>query len=420
MATIYRARHLLYGDAPPLDGGALLEQNGLIAALGSLDELKKSEPTAKIVDFDQAVLLPAFVNAHTHLELSLYPAWAKEAGASSAPGSFVDWMLRLIKVKRSLLSSEAMADAIRHGLQRCLEAGTAAVGDILSWHAGLNIYADSPLRGQIFLESLGQDPARTQQLYRQLVTTLQRPQSGNFRFAVSPHSPYTIHAEYMSQLFELCRQQQLKSSVHIAESRAEVDFLARAEGELVERLYPAVNWQKYSPKARKLSPVTYLEQLGGLFADQLLVHGVQLTAEEMQTIAKAGAHLVLCPRSNDWLQVGTAPVAELKRAGVKLALGTDSLASNQSLSLWDELSFAANAYDDVLDAAELFALATTGGASALGLQGQLGELTPGLRCSFQIVRRKEPLTDKKLLETLITEGAGQKVAALVLDGVSVL
>ncbi len=419
MSTIYCARHLLYTQAPPLDGGALLEQKGRIVALGSLNEMKKSAPGARVVDFGEAVLLPTFINAHTHLELSHYPAWASAVGVSSAPTGFVDWILRLIKVKRSV-NPEMMNEAIRYGLRLCLESGTAAIGDILSWFGGCATYADTPLCGRIFLESLGQDLALTQKLYQQLDAVLQQQEISNFELGISPHSPYTIRPKYMRQLFERCRRDHLACSIHIAESVAETDFLNSGEGELVEKLYAAVNWHQYRPEARMMRPIEFLDERGGLFADQLLVHGVQLSRSEIKAIAAAGAQLVLCPRSNAHLQVGTAPVADLKQAGVGLALGTDSLASNQSLSLWDELSFAAKVYADALSADELFALATTGGARALGLQNQLGELKPGLRCSFQVVRRKEPLRTRTLVETLIAEGQGQKIDTLILDGVSVL
>lgn len=419
MPTIYCARHLLYAQAPALDGGALLEQEGRIVALGSLSEMKKSAPGARVVDFGEAVLLPAFINAHTHLELSHYPAWASVAGVSSAPTNFVDWILRLIKVKRSV-NPEMMNGAIRDGLRLCLESGTAAIGDILSWFGGCATYAGTPLRGRIFLESLGQDLALTQKLYQKLDAVLQQQKIGNFELGVSPHSPYTIRPKYMSQLFERCRRDHLACSTHIAESTAEIDFLDAADGELIEKLYAAVNWHQYRPEARNLRPIEYLDERGGLFPDQLLVHGVQLDNYEISAIAAVGAQLVLCPRSNTHLQVGTAPVARLKQAGVGLALGTDGLASNQSLSLWDELAFAAGVYSDALSADELLALATSGGARALGLQGQLGELKPGMRCSFQVIRREGPLRTQTLVETLVNDGQGQKVETLVLDGLSVL
>lgn len=419
MATIYSAKYLLYSNVPPIEGGALLEEDGRIVEVGTLKELAKNAPTVQIVNFGDAVLLPAFINAHTHLELSLYPEWASSAGVGAAPSSFVDWMLRLIMVKRSIKPT-LMSGAIETGIRMCLESGTAAVGDILSWFEGRRAYHDTPLRGRIFLEALGQDVALTQRLYKKLDNVLKEQGAGAFEFGISPHSPYTIRPKYMNQLFERCRDDQLACSIHIAESSAELDFLDKGDGELVERFYSFVNWHQYRPKARHMRPVEYLTDRGGLFENQLLVHGVQLNENEINAIADAGSQLVLCPRSNARLQVGTAPVKKLKQAGVPLSLGTDSLASNHSLSIWDELAFAADVYADTFSAAELFALATTGGARALGLQSQLGELKAGLRCSFQVIDCEKRFESQDLIETLVREGQGQKVESLILDGVSVL
>ena len=415
MAKIYTAQYLLCSNSSLIETGALLEDQGRILEVGSLAQLKKSAPGVAVVDYGAAALLPAFVNAHTHLELSHYPQWASASGVGSEPCSFVDWILRLIVVKRSH-PAEAMAEAIKTGIRMCLESGTAAVGDILSWYDGRSAFAETPLSGRIFLESLGQDAALTQQQFNKLSRVLKEQRVGRFEFGLSPHSPYTIRPQYMTQLFEHALKNQLRTAIHIAESSAEVDFLDGADGELAEHFYNAINWHQHRPIARHLRPIEYLAERGGLYKDQLLVHGVQLNESEIASIAEAGAQLVLCPRSNARLQVGTAPVAKLKKAGVKLALGTDSLASNSSLSLWDELAFAAETYADIFSAQELFALATTGGAEALGLQNELGELKPGLRASFQVVVLDGQIKPQRLLESLINEGEGIQPETLVLDG----
>jgi aminodeoxyfutalosine deaminase len=134
-------------------------------------------------------------------------------------------------------------------------------------------------------------------------------------------------------------------------------------------------------------------------------------------IAASGAAVVLCPRSNARLGVGHAPAGLYHRAGVPLALGTDSLASNDSLSLWDELGAAARAYAGQLSPAELLAIATLGGARALGLQGEMGALTPGWGCHFQVVEgRGAPPDITQLAEYLCREGHRAALRSLVLSG----
>lgn len=419
MAKIYTARYLLQADGRLLENAALLEDQGRILRIDQPAGLQREAPSANWVDYPDALILPTFINAHTHLELSFYPQWASAAGVGNASCNFVDWILRLVKVKRSLKPAQ-LDEAVSHGLQLSLQGGTAALGDILSRFEASSCYAASPLCGRVFLETLGQDRDLTQQLYKKLDKQLKTGKSGRFEQGVSPHSPYTIRPHYMRQLYERCRADGLACCTHIAESAAEVDFLDTGRGELVERFYTAINWHQHRPAARNIRPVDFLQQQEGLFANHLLVHGVQLTLPEIKLIANRGATLVLCPRSNAHLQVGTAPVAALKKAGVKLALGTDSLASNQSLSLWDEMAFAAQVYEDALSPLELLALATTEGAAALGLKGQLGDLQPGFRCSFQVVRPTSFAPAHLFLEQLIRAGQGLRPEAVVLDGQEVL
>lgn len=418
MIRLYSAKYLLPDSSGALASTALVEEGGRIQAVGPLAQLQQQYPAAQQVDYGEAVILPAFINAHTHLELSLYPQWAADAGVKSDACSFVDWILRLIQVKRGIKPA-ALTEAVTEGLALSLQAGTAAVGDVLSRYEAREAYSGSPLRGRVFLESLGQDPGVTRSAYKKLKTALAEPHDALLGLGVSPHSPYTIRPQYMEQLFALCRNSHLPCTTHIAESAAECDFLNMGNGELVERLYTEVNWHQFAPPARRLRPLEYLDRQGGLFADQLLVHGVQFDDDEIALLAKSAATLVLCPRSNAQLQVGTAPVAALKQAGVRLALGTDSLASNASLSIWDELAFASEAYAGALSPAELFDIATRGGAEALGLTGQLGSLAPGLRCSFQVVAAPQVARDQ-LLETLVRSGRSEPVDTLVLDGVDVL
>jgi cytosine/adenosine deaminase-related metal-dependent hydrolase len=122
-----------------------------------------------------------------------------------------------------------------------------------------------------------------------------------------------------------------------------------------------------------------------LFPENLLVHGVHLDDKDITVLAHNRMSLALCPRSNERLKVGKAPAGRLLKAGVNLALGTDSLASNDSLSIWDEMHFAAHWFAGELDAPTVFAMATQQGADALGVGDDYGSLSAGKRSSFQVV-----------------------------------
>lgn len=403
MATIYSAKYVVPIDAPPIDGGALLALDGKIAAVGSLAELKRSYPEAEVIDYDQSIILPLLVNAHTHLELTDFPAWATAAGETTDPADFVDWILRLIRVKRNL-GKKNYLESVSHGIDQVLASGTGVVGDVISQYACRKAYRDTDLHGILYLESLGHDLEIIRQVKRELAGILAEEQVGHVLLGLSPHSPYTISADYLSETYDKCRRQNLPCMTHLAESKEEVTFLEQSRGELATSFYAKVGWSYLLPKAAGLRPATYLQQKGGMFPRNLLVHGVQLDSSEIDLLVKNQMHLALCPRSNARLKVGKAPVAKLLAAGVQLCLGTDSLASNDSLSLWDEIAFARQWFYGEIDPMTLLQIATLGGAQALGCADHFGSLSVGKNASFQVLNLSTTLPEGELFDYLSATG----------------
>jgi cytosine/adenosine deaminase-related metal-dependent hydrolase len=138
------------------------------------------------------------------------------------------------------------------------------------------------------------------------------------------------------------------------------------------------------------------------------VHCVHVSESDVGIIKRSGAHIALCPRSNDLLDVGRAPVALFNKLGIPLALGTDSLASNNSLSLWDELRFALETFPDDLAEQDVFSMVTTGGAAALGITATSGSLCAGKRADFQVVGEFGS-SNKMILERIIRDGRVHEV-----------
>ncbi|MFO7578020.1 MAG: amidohydrolase family protein [Pelovirga sp.] len=390
MAQIVAARYLQCADGAARAGGALLCEGGRISAVGDLAQLRRAHPAAAVHDYPEALLVPLLVNAHTHLELTDFPHWADQAGQSAAPESFVDWILRLIAVKKNREPDDYLK-ALKNGIEQCLAAGTGAVGDILAHYDARSGYLGTPLGGRLFLETLGQDPAMIRRLKKRLNEVLDQSFDAPVSLGVSPHSPYTISNSYLRYIYQLCKKRRLRCTTHVAESADEVTFTDDSRGALAERFYPAIGWEGFLPLPAGVRPVAYLEQQGGLFPENLLVHGVHLDGSDIDLLARKGMSLALCPRSNANLKVGKAPVAELRKAGVRLVLGTDSRASAGSLSLWDEMAFARTWFAGALDPPTLLHMATLGGAEALGIADQYGSLEPGKRAAFQLLRAPEDL-----------------------------
>jgi len=413
--TLYLARYLLPISAPPIEDGALLLRQGRVVAVGRRADLL-AEFAGEVVDFGDAVLLPPLVNAHTHLELSHFPRWAALADKPLAAGSFVDWLLHLIDIKRGLTEKD-LAASLQDGLRQCLRFGTGAVGDILSTNRLSSHYTASPLYGRIYLELLGVDPTVWQDALLRSETEVAKGQLGRLQLGLAPHAPYSLSAEALMAIYDVASRQRWPLTTHLAESPQESELLQVGTGELLERLYPAVCWSEYRPAAANCSPVVYLDRLGGLQSDNLLVHGVQVSQADCHLMAERGVTMCLCPRSNERLGVGRAPVADYRAAGVKLALGTDSMASNDSLSMWDELAAARRCYGAHLSPAELLKMATRNGADALGLKGEMGTLQVGSGGHFQVLPLASAPPLAQLEEMLCSQGSALSVNALYLDGI---
>lgn len=402
MSFIYTAQYLVTANAPPVEGGAFVVHSDQIVAVGSLTEVKRSYPAVEVVDFPEAILTPLLVNGHTHLELTDYPDWNRDA-AREAPSNFVDWILHLIKIKQTLSETDYRL-SLQHGIEQSLAAGTGAVGDILSRYGLRDIYDQALLSGLVFLETLGQDPEKIGKISRRLHQALEDKWSGSVTLGASPHSPYTISRDYLTRIYSWCRSNGRHCTTHLAESAEEVQFVEKSCGDLAGRFYPYVGWEEYIPPASGLRPVEYLDRTGGLFPENLLVHGVQLNDTEIATLAEKNMSLVLCPRSNARLNVGRAPAGKLQQAGVKLALGTDSLSSCDSLSIWDEMAFAHRWFGGELDAPTLFRMATLGGAEVLGLEAGIGSLEVGKSASFQVLRSKTTVAVDEIFDFFVSSG----------------
>ncbi len=202
----------------------------------------------------------------------------------------------------------------------------------------------------------------------------------------------------------------LPLAIHISESAAESDFIFDSSGPLATDFYPFVGWERYLTPPRRCSSTELLDRHGLLTPATLAVHCVHLNLADAKTLKERGVSIALCPRSNERLDVGRAPVALFKKLGIPLALGTDSLASNDSLSLWDEMRFALDAFPHDLSPADIFRMVTIGGAAALGISAACGSLEVGKRADFQVVGNVVG-TEDGLLERLVQAGSLQEVYA---------
>jgi aminodeoxyfutalosine deaminase len=410
--TIHTAAWLINPDVPPVAGGAILVRDCLVAATGTLAELKNSY-SAAVIEHHDCAILPGFVNAHTHLELTHFPSWRLRTHVDYNPRRFSDWVIQLIKITRGLHAEDFRASLVE-GVRKCVESGTTAVGDIVSRYDLLPSYNVPPIRGRLFFEALGHDPARYRERLEQALSASEGMRGGILTSGLSPHTPYTTGEINLPLIRDAAISRGLPLAIHISESQAESDFIFDTSGPLAEELYPCVGWEQYLVPPRRCSSTELLDRYGLLSPSTLAVHCVHINLADAQILKQRGVTVCLCPRSNDRLDVGRAPLALLKKLDIPLALGTDSLASNDSISLWDEMRFALDMFSEELSPADVFRMATSGGAAALGLSACLGSLEVGKRADFQVITHVG--TDEKgLLERVIGQG---RIVDVCLNGLS--
>jgi cytosine/adenosine deaminase-related metal-dependent hydrolase len=378
--TLHRARFVLPILTPPMaDGAVLVEGAGweaVVRAVGPAADLVRNAPAATTVNHGEAVLLPGLVNAHAHLELS--------ALAGTPPGDdFATWLGQVGPAAAALTRDEA-EPAAASAIAACVAAGTALVGDVSDHGYAVPLLARSPLAARVYHEVLGFDPRQAEPVLaeaRERLAAGEGLAAPHLRHSLAPHAPYTVSMRLLRLIRGVNAQDRRPASIHLAESAAEEEFFRTGGGPIFmmkERLGTVV--EGFEPPEE--TSVQWLSRLGWFEAPQLAVHCTQLSARDIEILRRSGVTVCLCPRSNRTLGVGTAPARALAEAGVPLALGTDSLASAPSLSMFDELATAAIEYG--LEPATLLRAATFGGAAALGFE-EYGAIAAGRRACLLTV-----------------------------------
>jgi cytosine/adenosine deaminase-related metal-dependent hydrolase len=406
--TIYSASWLINPDASPVAGGALLVHDGIVTETGTLSALR-SRHSAPVIDFPGCAVIPGFVNAHTHLELTHYPSWRLRSSVDYNPRRFTDWIIQLIKISRGL-TPEEYPPSIREGVRMCLESGTTAIGEVVTNPAMAGLYYGSPLAGRLYFELLGQESGYFKGKLAAATAAAHQGEAYTLLTGLAPHSPYTIAPEWMDSIRDASASPPLPLSIHLSESSSEAEFLFDGSGELASSFYPFVGWERFLGHPARCSSTELLDRHGLLTPTTLAAHCVHVSVADARIIKSRGVHIALCPRSNELLDVGRAPVPLFKKLGIPLSLGTDSLASNNSLSLWDELRFALETFPDDLSEQDLFHMVTTGGAAALGISASCGSLEVGKRADFQVIGNCDG-DQGEVLERVMREGILQEVYA---------
>lgn len=371
--TTYRAAWVLPIAQPAIRGGFVEIRRDVISAVGA-------GRASHAVDLGDVALLPALVNAHTHLELTYL------RGAIASTDSFLSWIRSLMAARRKHADphEHAIVDAARAGIREAWATGTGLIADVSNTLITIPLLEESKLpAARVFYELLGFNAADPDGRVRAARSEIDRvrPFSGRVHVSLAAHAPYSVSPRLLAAIRkDLDARPADISTVHVAESRDEMEFMTRGEGGWRDFLKELGVWtDAWRPPAT--SPVKYLADVAFLDSRVLAVHGVQCSAEDLARLKTLGATLVACPRSNRYVGVGDPPLEAFYSAGVSLTFGTDSLASVEDLNLFAELA-AARRIGPRIPADRLLQSATLQGARALGFDRQFGSIEPGKRAAL--------------------------------------
>jgi len=440
MTSIYSARWVLPIFSPVIQNGAVAFERSNIIAVGPRTEIVSRFPDSRIEDFGEAAILPGFVNAHSHLELTVMRGFLERE-----ENDFLAW-LRKLTVARLAMTAEDLLVSATCGAIEAARAGVTCLGDASSAaEQGIRALQAVGLRGIVYQESFGPDPRLADEnvaKLREQISELRLLEDGMVRVGVSPHAPYTVSGPQLELISRLALDEQLPLMMHAAESQAEELFMLKGEGAFAEALRArGIEWQ-----APGISTIQYLKRHGILDTRPLFAHCINVDDSDLDLIKQSGVGIAHCPKSNAKLGHGRAPFAEFITRGLSVGLGSDSVASNNTCDLLEEARFATllarldqsgiatgtegsdpdnnkrsllnDSGTALVNAEQALYAATLGGARALGRDDQIGALALGMQADITVVSlsgmHQQPVRDPAA--ALVFASSGRDVLLTMVAG----
>ena len=364
--VLISAETILPISSEPIKDSAVLVFDGKIQDIGSLASLRKKNKGVKEINLGQGTLLPGFINAHTHLELG----WIQNKIGNFK--GFTQWLQQIIGAKRQGVTNQEIEDSVSEGIKSQVLCGVTTVGEISSYDGlDIPILKNSGLRVVLFREAVDSKEGTLD--FDHFET------SPLFEERLFPHAPYSCKPALLEKTRKYSKKNKRPLGIHLGESRDEIEFVNRKANSIENEVFPLIDKKSFKRK-KAGSPFEYLKSLG--FFNQTKVttiHMVQVNPSEVKEINNLDIGIVLCPRSNLFLQVGIPPLKEYSRLK-RVGLGTDGLSSNYNLDFLEELRVLDLLWSESLGkeaSREAVYAATLGGARALFLEDKIGSIEIG-------------------------------------------
>jgi cytosine/adenosine deaminase-related metal-dependent hydrolase len=363
---IIRARYVLPMDQPPIDDGAVVVEGDKIVAVGKTSEISATH-TGEMRDLGERVLAPGLINSHCHLD------YTRLRGEVEWHGSFTGWILQLVAAKQ-LHPEKEIAGGIGRGLEMLARSGTTTVVNIESYPGLIEQVLPTKLRVWWCLELI--DLNRTDEAKAVAEGALEfiaAHPSVHGGFGLSPHAPYTASRELYRLSAQYAHGRNIPLTTHVAESEEEDDMIRRGTGQMYDYFLRA---GRDMSDCKRAGPVQLLSEYGVLGPGCIAAHANCLTPLDITLLRQTGTHVVHCPKTHRFFHRDMPFLQTMQQQGINVCLGTDSMASNDSLNMLDEMQQLAQVYPR-LSAQELLEMTTVNAAKALNQTGKLGRITPG-------------------------------------------
>jgi cytosine/adenosine deaminase-related metal-dependent hydrolase len=366
---ILRSRFVLTISGAPIEDGAVVIAGNTILAAGPFSEIREAH-RGDVVDLGEHVLMPGLVNAHCHLDYTMMRR------SIQPQRSFTEWIRRINALKRSL-GPDDYATAVGGGFAELRKWGTTTVANIESFPELLTKVPPPPIRTWWFLEMIDvRHRVMSEDVVTGALAFFEKEPRALEGFGLSPHAPYTASGPLYELVSDAAARLGMPVMTHVAESREEWDMFRHARGELYEFMLRLGRWMHDCHHAR--TPFQHLLHFTGFGSRWILAHMNELDESDLRLLASIPRadrpSIVHCPGSHRYFRHAPFPLAKLMEIGMNVALGTDSLASTFTLSLFDEMRLLAKS-EPWLHPADILAMATSHGAKALGMN--VGKIESG-------------------------------------------
>ena len=389
---------------PNIDQGSVVIRNGEIVAVGPSSEIDRSFNARTVIRAGGHAVVPGFVNAHTHVPMTLFRGIADDR-------ELMDWLTNFIfPAEAKNVDREFVKWGTRLAAAEMIRSGTTTFADMYYFESDIARETKAAGLRAVLGETLIDFPAPDNKTWDAAIEYMRgyvKQWKGDRLItpAFAPHAPYTVSKEHLQQVRALATELGIPILIHVSETKDELRQVAE--------------------KQHGLTPGAYLDSIGFLGDDVVAAHGVHLTAGEMQTFAAKKTGVAHCPESNQMLASGVAPIVDMIKAGMEVGLGTDGPAgSNNNLDMIEEAASAARLQKvmrndpNAISAREVLRLATIGGAQVLGLADKVGTLERGKRADVVIIDLQQARTQPvySVESAIVYAASGSAVVTTIVDG----